>query len=68
MIIDDSILAGAGEPAVCAQLRAQDFEPAVVKEQMALPLHHPRAGVCPKLGEDAGFQFRVDRLGAARRV
>jgi len=48
MIIDDSILAGAGEPAVCAQLRAQDFEPAVVKEQMALPLHHPASRGVPK--------------------
>jgi hypothetical protein len=45
MIIDDSILAGAGEPAVCAQALARDFEPAALEEQLPATLHHPRAGL-----------------------
>src|SRR5215471_4849068 len=35
---------------------AQNLEPAVLKKQKPAALHHPRAGMRPKVREDAGFQ------------
>jgi hypothetical protein len=42
---------------------AAKLKPAVVKEQNPIALDHARAGMGPKVLEDAGFQVLLDRLG-----
>src|SRR5262249_44965497 len=51
-------------PLRLAQALAQKLEPAALKKQNPVTPHDPRAGMCKKLAEDAGFQVAVDRLDA----